>query len=204
VSNPWCPINRDRHCLKGRGLKNVSTFSYLGWTGKGTVRAFFTRVQTVILSTHAVVGAALATLLPSEPALIALAGIASHFAIDAIPHWDYPLRGISVSKDVGKPLRLSRALARDCVLIALDACLGLALAAFLFGPSWTVGLGAIAAMLPDPLQFLHRLYPREPLRTLQRFHGWIHSDWKLRWPVGIASQLAFVAAVVAAVNLHLA
>src|SRR5213595_3717992 len=102
----------------------------------------------LILSTHAVVGAAVATLMPDHPGLAFLCGVASHFAIDAIPHWDYPLRSISVSKDVGKPLRLSRELARDCVLIALDACLGLSLAAFLFGPSWTVGLGAVAAMLP--------------------------------------------------------
>jgi hypothetical protein len=37
------------------------------------------------------------------------------------------------------------------------------------------------SMLPDPLQFAHSLFPREPLNTLQRFHGWIHSKRKLAW-----------------------
>jgi hypothetical protein len=52
-------------------------------------------------------------------------------------------------------------------------------------------------MLPDPLQFVHKLYPREPLRTLQRFHAWIHSKRRLKWPVGVASQLSFVVLVIA-------
>jgi hypothetical protein len=42
-----------------------------------------------------------------------------------------------------------------------------------------------------------KLYPREPLRTLQRFHAWIHSKRKLKWPVGVASQLSFVVLVIA-------
>ena len=49
----------------------------------------------MILSTHAVVGGAIASLGPSDPILAAAAGFASYFAIDAIPHWDYPLRSIS-------------------------------------------------------------------------------------------------------------
>jgi hypothetical protein len=157
----------------------------------------------MILSTHAVVGAALATLMPQEPAMVFLAGVASHFAIDAVPHWDYPLRGISIRKDPGTPLKLNRAFFRDVALIALDACFGLATAIYLFShsaPVWIVALGALAAMLPDPLQFAHRLFPHEPLRTLQRFHQWIHSDRKLRWPIGVSSQIAFAALVIVAVH----
>ena len=145
----------------------------------------------MILSTHAIVGAALASVLPANPALVFVAGVVSHFAIDAIPHWDYPLRGFSVSKDAGAPLRFSRALVRDCLLIALDACVGLALALAFFGPTGMILLGAVSAMLPDPLQFVYRIYPHQPLRTLQRFHQWIHSDWRLRWPIGVSSQIAF-------------
>src|ERR1700738_4714821 len=40
----------------------------------------------MILSTHAIVGGALANLLPSHPVVAITAGFASHFAIDAIPH----------------------------------------------------------------------------------------------------------------------
>jgi hypothetical protein len=49
----------------------------------------------MILSTRAIVGGALASVFPSHPVVVIAAGFASHFAIDAIPHWDYPLRSIS-------------------------------------------------------------------------------------------------------------
>ena len=153
----------------------------------------------MILSTHAVVGAAIATLLPRDPVLVFAAGVASHFVIDAIPHWDYPLRGIRVGRTQTGAIRLNGALFRDLSLIGLDAFVGLALAILLFAqvtPIWIIMIAAFGAMLPDPLQFLHRLYPHEPLRTLQRFHEWIHSDHRLGWRIGVGSQLAFSCMVV--------
>jgi hypothetical protein len=45
------------------------------------------------------------------------------------------------------------------------------------------------------LQFVHTLYPREPLKSLQRFHGWIHSKKKLSWPIGVSSQVVFAVVV---------
>ncbi len=153
----------------------------------------------MILSTHAIVGAAIASLMPDHPALAFASGIASHFAIDAIPHWDYPLRAISVKPDSRAAPALNWSLCRDLGLIALDACVGLAIALWLYATptaEFSVLLGALGAMLPDPLQFAHRLYPREPLRTLQRFHVWIHTKRKLTWPIGVTSQLSFIALVV--------
>jgi hypothetical protein len=89
---------------------------------------------------------------------------------------------------------------QDLTLIALDACVGLAVALWLYASPaalTAVFLGALGAMLPDPLQLAHKLYPREPLRTLQRFHRWIHSKRKLEWPIGVISQLSFVVLVIA-------
>ncbi len=153
----------------------------------------------MILSTHAIVGGAIASVIPSHPVLAVAAGFASHFAIDAIPHWDYPLRSIAVGKGAdNRRLRLSRAVLTDLAIIALDACAGLALALWLFATPasvWVVALGAIAAMLPDPLQFAHSLFQREPLNSLQRFHIWIHSKRKLAWRLGVSSQIAFATAV---------
>jgi hypothetical protein len=153
----------------------------------------------MILSTHAVVGGAIASLLPSHPAFAVVAGFASHYAIDAIPHWDYPLGSIVVGKNAdNRRLRLSRGVLIDLIKIGVDACAGLALVLWLFATPASmrvVGLAACAAMLPDPLQFLHSLGPREPLSTLQRFHGWIHSKRKLSWKLGISSQIAFASAV---------
>jgi len=153
----------------------------------------------MILSTHAIVGGAIASLFPSHPALVVAAGFASHFAIDAIPHWDYPLQAISVRPAAGSAaLNLDRRLWGDLSLIALDACAGLALAIWLFVTPATMGailLGAVAAMVPDPLQVVHALYPREPLKSLQRFHQWIHSKRTLSWPLGASSQAIFAAFV---------
>jgi hypothetical protein len=155
----------------------------------------------MILSTHAIVGGAIASFMPSHPLLATVAGFASHFAIDAIPHWDYRLQSIAVGKGAdNRDLRLSPAVLTDLAVIAVDACAGLALALWLFATpasAWVIVLGAVAAMLPDPLQFVHSVFPREPLNTLQRFHGWIHSKRKLAWRLGISSQMAFAAAVTA-------
>ena len=153
----------------------------------------------MILSTHAIVGGAIASLSPSHPVLVAIAGFASHFAIDAIPHWDYPLQAISLRPAAdSRALNLDRRLWVDLTLIALDACAGLAIAIWLFATPATIGailLGAVAAMVPDPLQVVHALYPREPLKSLQRFHHWIHAKRKLSWPLGASSQAIFAAVV---------
>ncbi|WP_439406481.1 hypothetical protein ACNJX9_34345 [Bradyrhizobium sp. DASA03076] len=155
----------------------------------------------MILSTHAIVGGAIASLLPSDPLLAAVLGFVSHFAIDAIPHWDYPLRSISVGKRAdNRRLRLNRAVIIDVMCVGVDACAGLALAVWLFATptsAWLMALGPIAAMVPDALQFAHSICPREPLVTLQRFHGSIHSNRKLAWKLGVSSQIVFAAAVAA-------
>jgi hypothetical protein len=153
----------------------------------------------MILSTHAIVGGAVASFMPSHPVLAVVAGFASHFVIDAIPHWDYPLQSIAIGKGAdNRRLRLNRSVVLDLAVIAMDACAGLTLALWLFATPasvWVITLGAVAAMLPDPLQFAHSLFPREPLNTLQRFHGWIHAKRKLAWKLGVSSQIAFATAV---------
>jgi len=159
----------------------------------------------MILSTHAIVGGAIASLFPSHPALAVLAGFASHFAIDAIPHWDYPLQSISVGNGAdNRRLKIGAALIGDLALIGLDACAGLALSLFLFATPATaliIALGAIAVMLPDALQFVYSVYQREPLKSLQRFHSWIHSKRKLQWRLGVSSQAAF-AVLVSVLAMH--
>lgn len=153
----------------------------------------------MILSTHAVVGGALASFMPGHPVLGFVIGAASHFAIDAIPHVDYPLHSITVKRSAKSALTLNWSLVRDLGLITLDACVGLAIVLWLYaspGATTAVLAGAFGAMLPDPLQLMSKLYPREPLKSLQRFHVWIHTKRRLSWPLGVASQLSFVGLVI--------
>lgn len=162
----------------------------------------------MILSTHALVGAALANMFPAHPAAAFAVGFASHFALDAIPHADYPIRSASLDPKIGASLRFDRALLQDAVTIGTDGLLGLVLAFLLFaspGNEWGILLGAFGAVLPDAFQFLHARFPREPLRTLQRFHRWAHTRVELnkRVALAITSQILLVVAIGAlSVTIH--
>jgi hypothetical protein len=153
----------------------------------------------MILSTHALVGAALANMFPAHPAAAFAVGFASHFVLDAIPHADYPIRSASLDPKIGAPLRFDRALLQDAVTIGADGFLGLLFAFLLFASpenQWAILLGAFGAVLPDAFQFLYARFPYEPLRTLQRFHRWAHTNTEIKERVGlaIASQLLLVVA----------
>ena len=154
----------------------------------------------MILTTHAVVGAALASFLPSYPATAFAVGFASHFVLDAIPHIDYPIKSRSVNPSIGAPMAFDGALLQDAVTIGSDGLFGIAAALFLFSSPtnfWAILMGAVGAMLPDPLQFAYTRWPHEPLRTLQRFHLWAHSKKQMHSVVLAAStQAAFIAFVV--------
>ena len=98
-------------------------------------------------------------------------------------------------------MTFDRALLRDAVVIGSDGLLGILGALLLFASSdglWSILLGAFGAMLPDPLHTLHAHFPHEPLRTLQRFHRWIHTEKRIKKGVivGVGSQIALVAVMV--------
>lgn len=157
----------------------------------------------MILSTHALVGAAIASFVPSHPVAAFTLGFASHFVLDAIPHWDYPIRSASVDPRVCAPLRFDRALFQDALTIGFDGLFGVMLGLLLFASvetAWIVLLGALAATLPDALQFLYGRWPHQPLKSLQRIHRWAHSKRELKDQVylGVVSQLLLVIAVTAA------
>jgi len=158
--------------------------------------------RNLFLSTHAVVGAAIGSLLPTHPLAAAVLGFASHFPLDAIPHWDYPIRSAFVNPAVGGRLKRDRALMLDAVTIGTDALLGLVGGTLLFAAPTgmcAVIFGAGGAILPDPLQFVHAHFAREPFRSLQRFHRWMHTKkpMKRRIVWGIVSQIVLVIVVVA-------
>src|SRR5438105_14577762 len=105
----------------------------------------------MILSTHAIVGAAIASFLPSHPTIAFVLGFGSHFVLDAIPHWDYPISSASVNPKIGAPVTFDRALLRALLVIGTDGLLGIVGALLLVASSeglWSILLGALCATLP--------------------------------------------------------
>jgi len=155
------------------------------------------------LTAHGIVGGAIVSLIPAHPAVGLCLAFASHYLLDAIPHWDYPVRSASINPNIAAKMRYDYAILRDLIVVGGDAALGVVLAAVLFasrGGPLLAGGGACAAILPDALEFAYVLYPRGPLLLLQRFHSWVHTSKKIKRPVpGVALQIAFIAAIVIAV-----
>jgi hypothetical protein len=103
---------------------------------------------------------------------------------------------------LGGRLKRDRALLLDVVTIGGDALMGLVASALLFASPTgicAVMLGACGGILPDPLQFVHAHFPREPLPTMQRFHRWMHTKRPIRGQIvwGIVSQIVLVVMVMA-------
>lgn len=161
------------------------------------------------LTTHALVGAAAASLFPSQPVLAFTAGFMSHFAIDALPHWDYRILSkeqeeenrLNDNMDTKSPLFLY-----DLVRIGSDALLGTVLAVGIFSvllfnvPWWLALLGAWAGILPDPLQFVfYKLRPKV-MEPLQRFHIWVQKGKSIHpgAPIGLLLQAGLVVLIVGA------
>ena len=158
------------------------------------------------LTTHAVVGAAVVSMLPQHPVLGVCLAFASHFAIDAIPHWDYPIASASINPLMGSSMKYDKSLILDATRIGADALTGVSLAVLFFASPQTltpIVLGACAGILPDPLQFVYTRFRREPLVSLQLFHQWIHTKNYMKNAVflGVSTQLIFIATIVIAVKV---
>ncbi len=159
------------------------------------------------LSTHSVVGAGLAVISRANPFAAFLIGFLSHFLLDAIPHWDYPLRsGNGETEELKKDLIIGKHFFIDLTYIGFDFLFGIFLGLLLL-PSHHIGLmgliqspilwGIFGAVTPDFLQFVYFKIRKEPLTSLQRFHMNIHA--KYRFPhksfIGPMIQILIIASV---------
>jgi hypothetical protein len=157
------------------------------------------------LTTHAVVGAAIASSMPNYPVVGLILAFASHFVLDAIPHWDYPLSSQKTDNvnHMNDDMVINKDFFIDLLKIGTDMSCGVLLALLLFtlhGPHlfWIPMIGVFGAVLPDALQFAYFKWRREPLIALQRFHLWIHAkrDFDNKPLVGIPFQIAIMVLVV--------
>jgi hypothetical protein len=156
----------------------------------------------MVLATHAVTGALIGAIGSENLPFVIGAGFLSHFLFDTIPHWDYKLG--ATKKDEEKPLETDMNIRSmhfylDLLKIGLDASIGLTIVGLLVisKPNQVIlgaFIGAISAMIPDPLQFVYwKLRPRL-MEPLQRFHHYMHAATRLnnRPVIGITSQIGLI------------
>lgn len=164
------------------------------------------------LTTHAIVGAGIASLVIYNPALGICAAFASHFVIEAIPHWSYEIKSASVQPHGGiTHINFSdKNFVRDFCIIGTDGILGIILSLFLFSTPntfWIIFAATCAAMLPDVLLFAYSRFKHEPLISLQKFHEWVHSKYQgqiQHMPIfGIISQILLIVIFVIVVKFVL-
>ncbi len=137
----------------------------------------------MILSTHFITGAALASFSDSVVILFCSALIL-HFVLDAIPHWEY--------------LDEFDEIKQKWPLVAIDILLGPSLILFsivgLYGFDWLkiwpfLFSGAVS-VLPDGLSFLHFMLPQN--RLLEKvfvFHEFVHNKKNLSFKQGFLFQI---------------
>jgi hypothetical protein len=167
----------------------------------------------MVLTTHAVVGGALASIAHAEPVAAFSIGFLSHFILDSIPHWDYfHLLGSFKTKgeEAGFTVEYSRRLMYDIGFIILDIVLGFILVFLFFlrkGFVLDLGIlvkdpiiwGAIGSILPDFLQLVYSKFPYQPFRGIQKFSEYIHSknySFQNKFLIGATLQVIIVAVFV--------
>lgn len=159
----------------------------------------------MILSVHAIFGAAVASLVPNHPVGGFILGFASHLALDAIPHKDYEL--ISFESATNKKVSQINfiinkfKLLRDVTFVFFDALVGFCLAFlffFNFNHPWIFFIGAFGALLPDGLTFLYLLFKHKALGHFFDFHtDFIHYKIHINQILGVFLQFCTVAILVA-------
>ncbi len=150
------------------------------------------------LSTHIVVGAAAAKVFSTNPVQAFFVGMITHYILDSVAHWDYPLAAFSWNKEKPTETKISftAALYTDIAKVLTDVALGFALVTFATSGFsvhnfWLLAAGAVGGVMPDFIQFLYGVWKNGVLRWLQKFHHSMHSkkDFNNRPIVGVPLQV---------------
>jgi hypothetical protein len=145
----------------------------------------------MILTTHAIVGAALAQHTDSATLAFAI-GFVSHHILDLIPHWQYSVPQL----DSGKRLKINKALLSDLLRVTVDLAIGLVIVLAFFRENLYISFFALAgAILPDILWGISRIWPLKPLVLYDKFNHFLQSRANLNQIspiIGIGSQLAII------------
>jgi len=126
----------------------------------------------MIITPHMLVGAAIGAQTSNIWAAFSF-GFLSHFLLDALPHWDY-LRKIDISKSSHR-----RKMGFDLILGTVSVLIFV-----WFYPENFLFLivGALAALIPDCIQYLYYTFNISWLERISWFHEKVHWKQVSFWP----------------------
>lgn len=140
----------------------------------------------MILTPHAVVGAALANIFPNNPEIGFSLALASHYVLDTIPHWEYKLDGfVDEKKDkVTSITKNFKLVFKPLLFIFSDFLLAIILSYLLFVRDrysfyLTIG-GVFFSVLPDFLQFVYLKFQNIFWIKVQKIHEIFHGENKYK------------------------
>ena len=76
---------------------------------------------SMTLTTHAIVGAAAASMFPSHPIFAVSMSLATHYVMDSIPHIDYHLHSDSINPHIGAKIKLDADFFRDVFTVGAES-----------------------------------------------------------------------------------
>ena len=139
----------------------------------------------MILTPHAIVGAALANMFPNDPALGFGLAFASHYLLDLVPHTDYDISNFADSdtKTV-KSIFKNAGAALHFLFIFADFIAAIFLCFLIFVRNdrtlLLTFIGIVGGLLPDFLQFLYYKFKKQPWIFFQKVHDKFHYFIKIK------------------------
>lgn len=157
----------------------------------------------MILSTHGIVGGAMAIAAGANPVAAIAIGWTSHYFMDLIPHWDYHLHSAQADFDnsLNNNFVLGEDSHKDIIKLSLDVFFAFFLPILFFADfhNWIslliISAGAFGGLLPDFFQVVYMKLRFEPFKTLQRIHFAFHStnqELKKQSFLGFSLQLLII------------
>lgn len=128
----------------------------------------------MILTPHAIIGAAVSNIFPNHPEVGFILAYLSHYAMDAVPHNHYKINSFIVDKNDISPVLNNKKTIIQLLSIIFDFLAGTIIAVMIFSRDWhslfITLIGVAGGVMPDFFQFLYFKYKKQPFISLQKFH----------------------------------
>ncbi len=133
----------------------------------------------MVLTAHAIVGAAAANIFPESYGLEFLSSYLSHYLADIIPHIEYDISGIhdKETKNFRSVFHNAKSFL-NVLIIGLDFFIGVASSLLIFVHDRktliATSIGIIGGVLPDLLQYFYYRTKKWPWTIFQKIHDVFH------------------------------